>query len=484
MLEEVPPERVAGAGERLVAGRDPRASLDQVVAAVERRHGEVVVERMDLEPLERHDRRPGPLPDIADDVAELALGEGIDGAARREMLEIEIARGPFPRRMIPRHAVAECLPVGLGREENVFACLPCQPAAIGLGLEAVHLDRPVERQRPLVEQVSLPVAVAAAEPEFRVPGFGVVEPAAALLRPQRFVAVAARRYELQKISVGDQPLPRTKRRQDHFVASVFVVPAVGRVVATLAELHGLAGDRQPLVRRRNAGRPARAPESPLLRREFVVVAEFVERHLPHDHARCLEMDPLVLDAHENDPCGRVGADRQFERHRLDEPVDELAHRSAVVAHRADARPVVVGRVEVVPRHLVHPHGHHRLEHGVDAAGDEAAGSELVDVEHGRMGEIKNQGVAERLVPLEVRCVVTDQIEQPLVERTGLMEIAADFGPLRRHRIGGRGIGGEQHRVGGRQRCLELGESAGRDTGWRRGDRGLHAAPQDSETLRT
>ena len=85
VLEEVPPERVAGTGERLVAGRDPRATFDEVVAAVERGYREVVVERMHLEALEGHDGGPRPLPDIADHVAEISLLVGVHRAARSEV---------------------------------------------------------------------------------------------------------------------------------------------------------------------------------------------------------------------------------------------------------------------------------------------------------------------------------------------------------------------------------------------------------------
>ena len=85
VLEEVPPERVAGTGERLVAGRDPRATFDEVVAPVERGYREVVVERMHLEALEGHDGGPRPLPDIADHVAEISLLVGVHRAARSEV---------------------------------------------------------------------------------------------------------------------------------------------------------------------------------------------------------------------------------------------------------------------------------------------------------------------------------------------------------------------------------------------------------------
>ena len=118
VLEEVAAEGVAGALERLVARGDPRAAFHEVVAAVERGHGEVVVERMHLEALEGHDRRARPLPHVADDVAELPLRKRRHRAARREVLEVDVARRHVPRGLVARHAVAEGLPVGLGGQRT------------------------------------------------------------------------------------------------------------------------------------------------------------------------------------------------------------------------------------------------------------------------------------------------------------------------------------------------------------------------------
>ena len=207
------------------------------------------------------------------------------------------------------------------------------------------------------------------------------------------------------------------------------------------------GDRQPFVGGGWTGRRAGSPEPPLLRGEFVAVPEFVERHLPHDHARGFEVDPLVLDAHQDQPRRRVPADRQFERHRLDELIHEFPHVGAVPLHRCDRGPVVVGGVEVVPRHLVHAHRHHRFEHGVEPRGNEATGRELVEVEDRRVGVVEDQRVAERLVPLVVRRVVANEREQAVVDLAGLVEVAADLGPLGGHRVGRRGVSVEDRRPG-------------------------------------
>jgi hypothetical protein len=179
------------------------------------------------------------------------------------------------------------------------------------------------------------------------------------------------------------------------------------------------------------------------------------------------MNPLVFDPHEDHPRRLVGRDRKREWHRLDEIVDKLPHRGAVALHGLDGGPVVMGRVEVVPRHFVDTHRHHRFQPGIEPGGDVAAGGELVDVEDGRMGEVEDQRVPQRLVPLVVGGVVADEREEPLIDFTGLVKGPPQFLPLGGHGIGGGRIGRQQHRLGRCQRGRDGGEafSGGRRGGW-------------------
>ena len=301
VLEEVPPKRIAGTGERLVAGRDPRAPLDEVVAAVERGHREVVVERMHLEALEGHDGGPCPLPDIADHVAEISLLAGVHRAARSEAFQVDVARRRGPRGLIPGDGITEDLPVGLGRQEDVLARPAREPRAVGLSLQTVDFDRPVERERDLLEKISLEIPAAAGPPELWMLGPRVVQPALTLLRPPGVVAIASIGHERQEVRVRDQPLSRPEGREVNILDAVLVVPAVGAVGRWLAQPHVGGRQAEPLILRGWSACRARAPESPLLGRELVAVPKFRQRHLPHDHARCLEVDPLVLDAHQDHP---------------------------------------------------------------------------------------------------------------------------------------------------------------------------------------
>lgn len=71
-------ESVSRVVKCLVASTDETASLYQVVPLVEGRSGEVLIDRMDLEPLEGVYWGNGVLPDIADHIIEVASLEEVD----------------------------------------------------------------------------------------------------------------------------------------------------------------------------------------------------------------------------------------------------------------------------------------------------------------------------------------------------------------------------------------------------------------------
>ena len=87
MLEEVAAEGVTGAAAGFVAAGYPRAAHEQVVALVEGRRGEVVINRVHVEAVEGVGRRVGPLPDIAGDIEEVAVTEARDRAGRGVVIE-------------------------------------------------------------------------------------------------------------------------------------------------------------------------------------------------------------------------------------------------------------------------------------------------------------------------------------------------------------------------------------------------------------
>jgi hypothetical protein len=65
MLKEVPSESISCIRLGKVASGDPRPSLEEVVLIIERWHGEVIVDWVDLESLQGVHGGPRPLPDVA-----------------------------------------------------------------------------------------------------------------------------------------------------------------------------------------------------------------------------------------------------------------------------------------------------------------------------------------------------------------------------------------------------------------------------------
>ena len=312
---------------------------------------------MDLEALEGHDRRPRPLPDVADDVAELPFGalwalrplrKHRHRAARREPLEVHVAGGLLPARLVGVDSRPQGLPVGLGGELDVEPGLLPLPGAPRLGLEAIDLHRPVERQRDLVEEVALLPRAPLMPPEARMLRLRVAQPAAPLVGPKRFVPVASGRDEVEELTIGDQLPGGAERREMDLIGAVFVVPAVGLVVVALPEVHGPRRHLHPRVLRCWPLLAAGAPQLPFIGAELLFAPQIGQGHLAENRRRGLQMDPFVFDPHQNHPRRRILADRQLQRHRADEGVDAAADLAPVGANGSDARPVVVGSIEIVP----------------------------------------------------------------------------------------------------------------------------------------
>lgn len=77
-LVEMSTESVSRVVKCLVASTDETASLYEVVPLVEGRSGEVLIDRMDLEPLEGVYWGNGVLPDIPNHIIEVASLEEVD----------------------------------------------------------------------------------------------------------------------------------------------------------------------------------------------------------------------------------------------------------------------------------------------------------------------------------------------------------------------------------------------------------------------
>ena len=111
------------------------------------------------------------------------------------------------------------------------------------------------------------------------------------------------------------------------------------------------------------------------------------------------MDALVLYPHQDDPGRALPMDGQLDRHSLDELTHQGAHPAAVVTQFGHRGPVVVGFVQIVPAHLVHPDGDQGLDAWVEPTLDETGRQQLVDEEGGGMAVVEDERVAQGIALL-------------------------------------------------------------------------------------
>ena len=143
-------------------------------------------------------------------------------------------------------------------------------------------------------------------------------------------------------------------------------------------------------------------------------------------------------------------DGQLDRHPLDEITHQGAHPAAVVTQLGHSGPVVVGFVQIVPAHLVHPDGDQGLDAGVDAALDEAGRQQLVDEEGGGMAVVEDEGVAQGDRLVEPGPLVGQAVEQRVVEIEGLAEVGEQLAAL----VVGIVAGQQRGAGGGRQARMD------------------------------
>ena len=100
-LMEMPAECVSGVIQGLIACADEAAALDEIVSFVESGSGEVFIDWMDLEVGEGVDGSDSVLPDVADDIVEVASFEEIDWIGRHPVLHVDVAhRLVLPGRLV------------------------------------------------------------------------------------------------------------------------------------------------------------------------------------------------------------------------------------------------------------------------------------------------------------------------------------------------------------------------------------------------
>eukprot|EP00961_Rhodomonas_salina_P166927 2249524-Rhodomonas_salina.1 len=169
----------------------------------------------------------------------------------------------------------------------------------------------------------------------------------------------------------------------------------GREVAGLPELNFGGRNREHLVADSARGRAVGGRG--VVGRELRGARDEVRGELAHEDRACLEVDALVLEAHDDGPRGLVDLDRKLPRALHDHVLDDLVHFAAVLGDLAQVRPRHLVLGQIVPRHLVDAGLHDLLHVLVDAIGEQASDAELVDVEACHVAVVEDKGVPE-LVP--------------------------------------------------------------------------------------
>ena len=221
-------------------------------------------------------------------------GKAIHRAGRGPVLQIDVARRLLPIGLVRDVVqVPQPVPLGLGRQPQGLSGLARQPVAKGLGLEVIHLDRPVPGHVDDLGHGPQAVAAGRLDPEEGMPGLAVGDPFPAFVRPVVLLFIAPVFDEAEVLPVGNQVAAGREVPDFVFLAAEFVVPAVERVVLRLAQHDAPAGDRQQFVLRRLARFRADAPQRQL--------PDHFDRQPANDDRGGFHVDPLVLDPHQDDP---------------------------------------------------------------------------------------------------------------------------------------------------------------------------------------
>mmetsp|Transcript_47204 Transcript_47204/g.101029 ORF Transcript_47204/g.101029 Transcript_47204/m.101029 type:complete len:352 (-) Transcript_47204:531-1586(-) len=346
-----------------------------MVAAVEGGHREVVVQGVDLVAFVGVDRRLGVLPDVADDVEELALLILVDRAGASEVLQIHVAwsLGPAPliRVGCSQGGVPHVQPLSFRRQSESSACLLGLPLAEGVRFQLVHLRWPRPLHGDLLHngsELELSRVFMIFHPEPGVLGLLPSHPLPALLVPVLLCGVASSLHELVELRIGHNVLGRLEGLdRNRQVVAVVDIPTIARAVHRPSDSHSfvtIKGNKFILwgggVLR--ARRPEVVPS--LCRR-----ANVLQGQLSQVDRGGLDVDALMLDSHGHDPIENVAlavlgvleSERQGHGVAVEEGVHPLSNLLSVVPHGGRVGEVVVLLVQVVPGHLVDPDGEHLLE---------------------------------------------------------------------------------------------------------------------------
>mmetsp|Transcript_42147 Transcript_42147/g.106341 ORF Transcript_42147/g.106341 Transcript_42147/m.106341 type:complete len:269 (-) Transcript_42147:358-1164(-) len=255
-------------------------------------------------------------------------------------------------------SVGQQAPLELIDRAHAFAL----PTTERLGLQVVHLDRPVPRHVHLTEEHTQTVHLRAGHrsPEVRVLGVTALHPRPALRTPVVAPLVALVVHELEPLGVGHLELAHLEGTHSRSLLTVVHIPAVAGQIAWLAQRDITATHEHHTILGRLSERRRRC--WPAFGRSHVFQIELTQQHTAG-----VQVNVSVLNPHEDGP--RLGLIPREWRRPL-EPFDDAHHQivdlAAVVPHLGNWRPIKVIIDHVIPIHLIDTNGKHLFKLGVDA----------------------------------------------------------------------------------------------------------------------
>ena len=262
-----------------------------------------------------------------------------------------------------------------------------------------------------------------------------------------------------EFAVADQIAAGLERLDGGLAPAIFVVPAVGRPVERFAEHDRLTRHADQIVGRiiaADAGRQTRRRSFGgwMQPRPFGRALDQSQRQFVDQHRGGFQVNPLVLEAHEQRPQRMILADGRMVGRQagmgFDHVADDAIHLLAVGMDLLDAGPEHLVLGQVVPTHLVHAGLEQLLEIGIERLFDQAGHPQLVDIQRRRMPVIEDHRMAQMVVGRAEKGFLAPQPgKQRFGQGPGVVEIS-------RHLFAGAGRQIRQRQRGQRAVRLQAG----------------------------
>mmetsp|Transcript_27925 Transcript_27925/g.64938 ORF Transcript_27925/g.64938 Transcript_27925/m.64938 type:complete len:363 (+) Transcript_27925:1692-2780(+) len=247
---------------------------------------------------------------------------------------------------------------------------------------------------------------------------------------------------MPELAVADHVFARGKVWHLNGTSSILVVPTIGWELPWLPQLHRLTRDVHHLVFRKvlpdlGGGAPGRLLSGRVQRRPTSWNLHEVDGRLPEEDGGGLQVDGLMLHAHEDGPKRMIPCDL----HRLraiaivqagvrgNHVAHNLVHLLPVLLDLLDSGPHHVILVHVIPQHLVHADLHDGLHVRIHWVLQHSGHPQLIDVQAGRVSIVKDLGMSQAMNGRPVERLLTQKTsEEDLDHCPGVVEIFLDLLP--------------------------------------------------------